>query len=571
MVGRTLERILGRRLTLGSALPIAGISMCLGLTTGACYRGTADASGSGTDSEGSGSGTDTDGEPEVPPDNVDLVLEGQSRRMTQAELDNTLEDLLDDLTRPAKQFLSEDEHTPFDNDYTLQLVSRTYVESMEVMAIDVANRLIDTPARRDQVVGCTPTGPGDEACFRQFIESFGRLALRRPLTSEEVDAYATLQSYATEVNPVVDNDFYTAVALVITAIIQDPEFLYRLEVGTPTTEEGVYKLTDLELAARVSYLLWGTTPDDQLLADAEAGLLQDPADRAASIERMLGDPRAQRQLYRWHAMWLGYRGIPHEATLVDAFNRETTALIDRVVFDEQTSYLELFTAGETYVDDYLAEHYGFDAPAGGEGWVAYPPDRAGILSHGSVLASFSKFTDTSPTQRGILIQERLQCSPIPRPPPEVDSDNPPGNPDDPTACKEQRYLAHQEIPSCAGCHSAMDPIGMGLENYDIAGVFRATDEGKPECTITGEGELPGVGSFSGPKQLADRLLESGRLERCVAQQYLTYATGRVLEADEAPAVDQLHGSWQEQGYDFRRMMIDLSGGELFGYRREPGT
>lgn len=558
---------------LRSVLPIASLTICLGLSAGACYRGAVEGSGGGTDSAGSGtdSDTETDGEPEAPPEDVDLVLESQSRRMTQAELDNTLEDLLGDLTRPARQFLSEDEHTPFDNDYHLQLVSRAYVESMEVLSIDVATRLIESPERRDLVVPCTPTGPGDEACFRQFIESFGRLALRRPLTAEEVDAYATLQSFATEVNPAVDNDFYTAVALVISAIIQDPEFLYRLEAGTPTTDPGVFKLTDLELAARISYLLWGSTPDDALLADAEAGLLSDPADRAQVIERMLDDEKAQRQLYRWHAMWLGYRGIPHEATLVEAFNRETTALIDRVVFQERASYLELFTAGETYVDGFLAEHYGFDPPAGGEGWVTYPEDRAGILSHGSVLASFSKFTDTSPTQRGILIQERLQCSPIPRPPPEVDSDNPPGNPDDPTACKEERYLAHQEIASCAGCHSLMDPIGMGLENYDIGGVYRATDEGKPECTITGQGELPGVGTFSGPKQLAERIVESGRLERCVAQQYLTYATGRAIEADEAPAIDRVLQSFAEQGYDFRQMMVELAADELFGFRREPGT
>lgn len=555
-----------------SVLPIA-TTLCLALTTGACYRGAVEGTGGGTDSAGSGGSgdTETDGEPEQPPQDSELVLAGQSRRMTQAELDHTLEDLLGDLTRPARQFLSEDEHTPFDNDYSLQLVSRTYVESMEVLAIDVANRLIDTPVERDRVVPCTPAGPGDEACFRQFIESFGRLALRRPLTAEEVDAYATLQSFATEVVPGVDNDFYTAVALVIQAIIQDPEFLYRLEVGTPTTDEGVYKLDDYEIAARVSYLLWGSTPDAELLADAEAGLLQDPGDRVDVIERMLADDKAHRQLHRWHAMWLGYRGIPHAQDLVEAFNRETTALIDRVVFDERRSYLELFTSSETYVDDFLADHYGFDRPAGGEGWVSYPEDRAGILSHGSVLASFSKFTDTSPTQRGILIQERLQCSPIPRPPPEVDSDNPPGNPDDPTACKEERYLAHQEIASCAGCHSLMDPIGMGLENYDIAGVFRATDEGKPECAITGQGEVPGVGTFSGPKELANRLLESGRLERCVAQQYLTYATGRTLEVDEGAAVDHLLQTWQDGGYDFRQMMIDHAGDELFGYRREPGT
>jgi hypothetical protein len=563
--------ILGLEHMLRSAMPIAGLTVCLGVGTSACYKGTGGDGGDTT--EGSGSSADgassSDGEPEPPPENVDLVLAGQSRRMTQAELDNTLADLLGDLTEPAKIFLSEDDFTPYDNDYTLQLVSRSYVESMEIMSIDVAARLIESPERRALVVPCTPTGPGDEACFRQFIESFGRLALRRPLAPEEVDAYATLQSFATEDNPVVDNDFYTAVALVISAIIQDPEFLYRLEVGSPTTDADVFKLDDYEIAARVSFLLWGTTPDPELLADADAGRLAEPADRIAVVERMLGSDKARDQIHRWHAMWLGYRGIPHEAELVAAFDRETSALIDRVVFDDQTSYLELFTSTQTFVDDYLAAHYGFPAPAGGEGWVDYPPDRAGILSHGSVLAAFSKFTDTSPTQRGILIATRLQCDVIPVPPPEVDSDNPPGNPDDPTACKEDRYAAHQEIASCAACHSLMDPIGMGLENYDIGGVFRSTDEGKPECVITGEGELPGVGTFSGPGELADRLVESGKLERCVAEQYLSYVAGRDITPDEGPVVDALHQAFSEQSYDFRQMMLDYAASEQFGYRREP--
>jgi hypothetical protein len=554
------------------AMPIAGLTVLLGVGTSACYDGPGADAGDETGSEGGSAdeASGSEGEPEPPPENIDLVLEGQSRRMTQAELDNTLADLLDDLTQPSRTFLPEDDFTPYDNDYTLQNVSRTYVESMEVLSIDVANRLIGSPERRALVVPCTPTGPGDEACFRQFIESFGRLALRRPLEAAEVDAYATLQSYATEQNPAVDNDFYTAVALVISAVIQDPEFLYRLEVGSPTTDPAVFKLDDYEIAARISFLLWGTTPDADLLADAEAGLLEDPVQRVDAIERMLDSERAHDQLHRWHAMWLGYRGIPHGAELVSAFDMETSALIDRVVFEDRASYLELFTSTQTYLDDYLATHYGLPAPAGGEGWVDYPPDRAGILSHGSVLAAFSKFTDTSPTQRGILIATRLQCDVIPIPPPEVDSDNQPGNPDDPTACKEDRYLAHQEIASCAACHTLMDPIGMGLENYDIAGVFRETDEGKPECVITGEGELPGVGTFSGPKELADRLVESGKLERCVTEQYLTYVAGRDLQADEVPVVEALHQAFSDQGYDFRQMMIDYAASEQFGYRREPG-
>ena len=556
----------------------AGLSLatCLGLLPAGCYDGKGDDAGGATDGMGTdgmddGGGTADDGPAEPPPENVDLVPESQARRLSQAELDNTLADLVDDQTRPARTFIAEDEFAPYDNDYSLQLVSRTLIESMEVLSIDVANRLIEDPTRRGLVVPCNPTGPGDAACFQQFIETFGRLAMRRPLSDAEIDAYMTLQSFATEDIPEVDNDFYTAVALVISAIIQDPEFLYRIEIGDETTEPGVFKLTDYEIATRISYLLWGSTPDDALLTAAADGELSDPADRAASIDRLLADDRAKEQLHRYHAMWLGYRGIPHEQMLVDAFNTETTALIDRVVFEQQSSYLDLFTSTETYLDTYLADHYGLPQPAGGAGWVAYDDGRAGILSHGSVLSAFSKFTDTSPTQRGILISERLRCVDIPTPPPEVDADNPPGNPDDPTACKEDRYAAHREIASCAACHDMMDPIGLGLENYDIAGVYRTTDDGKPDCTISGQGELPGVGTFSGPAELAQRLLESGELERCITQQYLTFAYGRTLETDDDQAIDHLQQSFEDGGENFMQMVAGHAADEAFGYRREPGN
>jgi len=553
------------------------VSLVLGLGTSGCYEGTGGDGGGtdsmGTDSEGEGGDGDgaDDGPIEDPPENVDVVPESMSRRMSQAELDNTLADLLDDTTRPARTFLSEDEFAPYDNDYDLQLVSRTLIESMEVLSIDVANRLIEDPTRRGLIVPCQPSGPGDTACFQQFVESFGRLAMRRPLSADEVAAYMTLQEYSTENIPEVDNDFYTGVALVISAIVQDPEFLYRVEVGNSTTEDGVFKLTDYEMASRISYLLWGSTPDDQLLTDAGNGLLADPTDRADVIARVLDSQKARDQLYRYHSMWLGFRGIPVSQQLIDAFDMETRALIERVIFDDQADYTQLFTSEETYLDSFLAGHYGLDEPAGGEGWVTYDDGRAGILGHGSVLASFSKFTDTSPTQRGIFIAERLRCTEIPAPPPMVDADNPPGNPDDPTACKEARYVAHMEQSGCVECHSLMDPIGFGLENYDIEGRFRATDEGKPDCTISGEGELPGVGTFSGPAELADRLLESGELQPCVVQQYVQYAVGRDLGPDDAPLVDYVVANFEEYGYDLKATIAAYATDESFGYRREPGN
>ena len=553
---------------------IVTLSACLGIAVSGCYRGGPGTGfGAGTDSVGTDSadGDDgmDDGPIEDPPENVDIVPVAVSRRLSQAELDNTLADLMEDTTRPARTYLSEDEYAPYDNDYELQLASRTLIESMEVLAIDVANRLVDDPTRRALVVPCEPAASDDEACFRQFVESFGRLALRRPLIEQEIAGYMALQEFSVESVPGVDNGFYTGVALAISAMLQDPEFLYRIEAGTPTTEDGVFKLDDYEIAARISFLLWGSAPDDALLGDAEAGRLIDPQTRRDAVERVLDSDKARAQVNRYHAMWLGYRAIPHEQTLIDAFDRETTALIDGVVFEDQSDYSNLFTSDVTYLDTDLANHYGLTPPPGGQGWVTYDEGRAGILSHGSVLAAFSKFTDTSPTQRGIFISERLLCAEIPAPPPTVDADNPPGNPDDPTACKEDRYAAHREIESCANCHNLMDPIGMGLENYDIAGRYRATDDGKPQCTISGQGELPGVGTFSGPAELAERLIESGELERCVTQHYLQFALGREPSPDDAPLLDHVFEGFEASDYDFRAMLADYAADEAFGFRREP--
>ncbi len=563
------------RVGLGATAACLWIGGALG-----CYRGT-DGGGAGETDSATGGGPDSSpgtadesgsgetGEDE-PPENVNLVPESMARRMTPQELDNTLADLIDDNAEPAQQYINEPDFNPFDNDYTIQNPSTALIESLEVMAQDVAGRLTGDPQRLAAIVPCEPSGPDDEACLRQFVEEFGRRAMRRPLSEEEVTAYLSLQSYSTESNQYVPTDFYTAVGLIVQAIVQDPEFLYRIEVGNPTTEPGIAKLDDWEVASRMSYLLWGSTPDDQLLADAEAGMLSEPEGRLAAAQRMLGEPRARSQMYRYHAMWLGYRGIPVSAELVNAFDQETAALIDRVIFDESVPYSALFTMNETYINDTLATHYGLQAPAGGQGWVAYGDSgRAGILGHGSVLAAFSKFNDTSPTQRGIFVRERLTCVPVPPPPPEVDVDNEPVDPENPDACKEERYAAHREIASCAACHDQFDPIGLGLENYNVEGAWRDSDNGRPECTITGQGSLPGVGDFSGPAELATRLTESGLLEPCAIEHYLAFAYGRELLDGEDEHIDALATTFEEVDYSFAAMLAEFVGADTFGYRREP--
>ena len=247
---------------------------------------------------------------------------------------------------------------------------------------------------------------------------------------------------------------------------------------------------------------------------------------------------------------------------------ETSALIDRVVFEEQRDYLDLFTLPETYLDVALADHYGLPHPSGAAGWVSYGNSgRAGILSHGSVLSAFSKFSDTSPTQRGIFIQTRLLCLDIPPPPASVNVDQPPAAGQ--SMCKTARYAEHRANASCANCHGLIDPIGMGLEKFDVAGRYREHDDGLPECVLDGVGELPGYGTFEGPGELARKLTENGLIEGCAVRHYLTFAAGRRLKANEQPLIDAELASFRGSGRDLSQMIVALVASDAFALRKEP--
>jgi hypothetical protein len=488
--------------------------------------------------------------------------------LSRAELDNTLRDLLGDDTAPANRLLAEDAYAPYDNDYPGQVASGALIDSLEGLARDVALHVVGDATLRRRLVPCTPSAPGDAACFRTVVENFGKRAFRRPLAADEINSYMTLLAFATEDNPEVPHDFYTAVTLLVQSVLQDPEFLYRIEVGTAQGDGVTFALDDYEIATRMAFLLWGSTPDDALLADAEAGRLSNAAERELVARRMLEDHRARAQLHRFHAMWLGYRALPHPPELTSAFQRETTALLDRVVFDEPQSYLNLFTFKETYIDATLAELYALPVPSGGEGWVSYGDSgRAGILSHGSVLSAFSKFTDTSPTQRGKFVRTRLLCQEIPRPPANVMADKPPSGMD--AVCKYDRYLEHRTSDSCAGCHQQMDPIGFGLERYDIAGRYRQTDDGHPECAIAGKGELVGYGTFEGPAELGKLLVDATPMDACIVRQLAQFAFGRRPNAAEAALIEALRDRFENGGYAFDELLLSFVDDESFAFRREP--
>jgi hypothetical protein len=490
-------------------------------------------------------------------------------RLSRIEYDNTLRDLLGDPTRPGFAKLPEDVHDPFDNDYKTQLVSGALVATAETLATDASARLLADTPRRDKLVGCKPTGAGDKVCMESFVRAFGRRAFRRPLAAEEVAAYLGLQAFAVEAN-----DFYAGVDLVVRAVLQDPSFLYRVEIGLPVPgQAGVYQLDNYEIGARLSYFLWGTTPSDELLDLAAAGSLATAAGRRAAATKLLADARGAERVRSFHAFWLGYHQLPVDAALGSLLRAETDALVTRVVFEKKADYVELFRWPETFLTDASATRYGLPAPGSTTGaWVPYGSNpRRGILSHGAVLATGAKFDDTSPTLRGVFVRNRLLCQIVPPPPPNVMVDQPP--PPTTTRCKIDRYAAHR-TGGCAGCHSLTDAIGFGLENYDRTGLYRATEAAAPECAIAGDGQIVGSkagpkmdGSFNGPAGLGELLIASGSLEGCVVTQLYRMAHGRRETADDATTLASLTDGFKKNGRTFDTLMIDVAAADAFAYRR----
>ena len=512
------------------------------------------------DGSSTGDGASESGAPATEPPDDGIGRMGM-RRLTRTEYDNTIEDLLGDDTRPGAALLPEDKKTPFDNDVSTQTASRVLIEAAETLAGDVSDRLRADPPRRDAVIGCTPSLVDDATCLTSFVRDFGRLALRRALSDAEIEALVEVgRSTALE-----GNDFYMGIDVVLRVLLQDAEFLYRVEVGTEVPDaSGVYALSGYEIATRMSYLLWGSTPSDYVLDRAEAGDLATDQGRREVAAVMLANVRSRRQLDRFHAMWLGYAELPHPPALTNAMRTETAALLERVIFEDRASWLDLFTATQTHLDDTLAEIYGLPAP-GQPGWVDYGNDgRQGILSHASFLSVAGNPGDTSPTKRGKLIRNRLLCEVIPPPPPDAPADEPP----EAGECKVDRYAAHRESPSCRGCHDQMDPIGFGLENYDLTGRYREHDDGAPQCTIEGTGELIEYGSFRGPAELSTLLLDNDVLPTCIVEQVYHYAMGHELESHDLPMVDQLVDAFTEDDHRFDTLLLELVAHDAFGFRQE---
>ncbi len=421
------------------------------------------------------------------------------------------------------------------------------------------------PASRARLLTCDPMVTGTGPCARQVIAAFGRRAWRRPLTDAEVTHLAQLVDQAAAEG----DDFDTGISLSLQAILLSPNFLYRVELDPEPTSAVPHPLGDFELAARLSYFLWSSGPDEALDAAADAGRLADPAEVERQARRMLDDPRARAITENFAGQWLYTRALDYTApdymrfpewdpVLRDSMRAETRQFFQALLADGGT-LKDLLTAPFSFVNERLARHYGLPAVPGSAlarvDLSATP--RRGILGQGSVLATTAYPTRTSIVKRGKFVLSQLLCREPADPPPDI-----PRLPEmvDPNASLRDRMMAHRANPECAVCHAQMDPLGFGLEHFDGTGKWRELDGRFP---IDATGELSGGRRFDGAAQMAEVIAADPDLPGCVARHALTYALGRRADAC---STQELMAEWGRSNYALKELFVLVARSSAFRMR-----
>ena len=446
------------------------------------------------------------------------------------------------------------------------------IEQYEAMARVVANQVV-SEQRRETLIPCKPASlkAADEVCASKFLTRAGRLLYRRPLTVEEIRTWAGIAGEsATKLN-----DFYAGLSTSLSTMMVSIPFLFRQEIAVPDpAKPGFYRMTSYSKASRLSFFLWNTTPDDELLRAAEKGELDTTSGLIKQVDRLLASPRLESGVRAFFADMLGFsefdalakdRSIyPKFSAKVSRQSEEQTlrTIVDLLV-GNKGDYRDLFTTRKTFLTTTLASIYRVPLPRAtpnttDDEWQPYefPPDspRVGILSQASFLALHSHPGRSSPTVRGKALREILLCQKVPNPPGDVDfkvvQDT--NNPDYKTA--RARLGAHATQPMCAGCHKITDPMGLALENFDSAGEFRKDENGE---TIDPSGTFEGV-KFSNAVELARILHDNANTTSCVANRLFTYGTGRPLLKAEGPALEALKVAFAKDGYKFTRLMRHIA-------------
>lgn len=546
--------------------------------------GTATTGGPASDSDDTPTGDPPTGDPSEgsdtgePAECSEAVLdpgEAPLRRMTHTQYNNTVRDLFPGADIPPQTILVDPKVNGFENNSEVQAPSALLVEQYQKAALAVTAAAMAKP---DGFLPCPADGGPDPAtCGHDLLRDLGARAFRRPLAADEESAYLTFFD-----QQMAEHNFNVGLQLAMQAILQAPAFIYFPEFGgDPLVDQPeLVALTGHELAARLSYFLWDTTPDEALLAAATAGDLDEIAGIEAEVLRMLDDPRARTSLVNFHRQWFDLDKIaevnPDLATypeftpaLRTSMRSELDRFVESTIFDGAGTFAALLTSPATTVDSQLAALYKVAAP---------PPDtwtdldlpaseRSGILTRAGFLARTAHAVHPSPVRRGVFVLSRLLCVPPAPPPPNVNTSPPDESDPDQPKTNRERYAKHTAQDTCGGCHQSIDGVGFGFENYDALGKWRTLDNSYP---VDASGELIGTdvdGPFVGALELSQKLATSTQAHNCVVSQVYRYALGRNTGLDDLCSLADLRGQFAAASGDIRALLLAVVTSDAFRFRR----
>ena len=491
--------------------------------------------------------------------------------LTRAQYDATISDLLGDNSQPASTFPPENEVSGFNNNTEVHITNPLLVEQFMNAAEGISHRAV--AAKLDTLAPCADTSTEQRAsCGVSFINNFGKRAFRRPLTSDEAVAFKTLFNGLN-----ATRGYSMAVELTMQAILQSPQFLYRMDsLRPPTFETGAVALDSYQIASRLSYFLTNSMPDAALFAAADASAVFSAAEIEAQARRLLETTRAKAMVRDFNQQWLqldqlsGLARNPPDGMAdvkgIGADYRESLQQFLDQVFWEHGDLQSLFLSPQTFVNARLAGVLGLAAPASGFAAVSGAPGSVGLLSQPALMAMLAHSDQSGPVQRGVFVLQRLLCIDVPPPPPGL---NPVPPDPDPNLTTRERFAVHTASTSCSGCHKLIDGAGFGFENYDQLGRYRSEENGLPvdasgEMMMTGEAALDGP--YNGVLELSNRLASSPRVERCLATNWYRYAMGRVETEADGCSLREVEQKFSASGGQFKELLVAVTLSDAFRYR-----
>ncbi len=506
------------------------------------------------------------------------VVDTPIRRLTRFEYNNTVRDLLGDTSNPADALPPEEEVAGFNNQAAALTSSDLLIEQYMKAAEGVGARaVLDMNAL---LPDCDPGLEGNDTCALSFIRDFGRRAFRRPLSDAEVARLKGVFDWA--VNDADLGRFEDGIQIVIEATLQSPSFLYRPELGGEAPIEGdVVPFTSWEMATKLSYMLWNTMPDAELFAAAEADELVSKEQIAAQATRMLDDDKARDLIRNFHTQWLlltHLDSVTKDTNVYPDFSdslrplwtEEIQTFVEHVILEDDGTLQTLLTANYSFMNEELASFYGddvLDSVAGPEfRQVQLDRERrAGLLTSAGLMATHANANQSSPVFRGKFVREQLMCNTLPPPPNDLVIEPPEL---DPSKTTKEQFEEIGANPSCAGCHTLMNPIGFIFEHYDGVGQWRDQQNGIPIDAIGEVVQTDDIdGEYDGALEFAAALAGSTQVQECVSSQWFRFAYNRTVTEEDSCSVDQLNDVFRSSNFSIRSLLVALTQTNAFLYRR----